>query len=61
MQYRYFLIDGLGQRLPREEFMAENDDDARRLAQKFMDGHAIEIWQEDRLVLALGKKPPKRK
>ena len=53
MQYRYFLIDN-GLRHPPEEFEAESDDEARSLAQKFMNGNDIEVWQGDRLVVMLG-------
>lgn len=52
MQYRYFLIDH-GLRLPPEEFVAEDDEEARRLARQSMNGHEIEIWQDDRLVVML--------
>ena len=54
MQYRYFLIDN-GLRFPPQDFAAENDDEANRLALQFMNGNDIEVWQDDRLVIALNK------
>ncbi len=55
MLYRYFLIDDFGLRLPAKEFTAGNDDEARSLAHQLMNGKVIEVWQDARLVVMLGK------
>jgi hypothetical protein len=40
----------------RVEIVCKDDEEATRLAEKLVDGHAIELWQEARKVGAFGRK-----
>jgi hypothetical protein len=34
----------------RIEIICENDEEAKRYARQLVDGHAIELWQEARMI-----------
>jgi hypothetical protein len=34
----------------RVQVICRNDDEAKRLAKQLVDGHAIELWQEARMI-----------
>jgi hypothetical protein len=49
-EYRAFLIGKNGKITGREDFEAEDDVQAVQIAQKYVDGHDVEVWQLGRVV-----------
>lgn len=47
--YAYFL-DEDGHITGRVEVVGQNDDDAKESAKQLVDCHAVELWQETRMV-----------
>jgi hypothetical protein len=55
--YRVYQLDESGHiHSPPETFECEGDEAAIQRAERMVDGHAIEIWQLDRLVIRLSSK-----
>lgn len=50
--YAYVIGDG-GHISNRIEVLCETDDEAIRCAERLVDGHAIELWQETRMIAKL--------
>ena len=48
--YYAFVVDADGHIQNRVVVDCDNDDEAKRLAEQLVDGHAIELWQEARMV-----------
>ena len=54
MEYRLYTIGGDGHiDSPPKVFVTENDEEAIRAAQPFVDGHLLELWEGGRLVAKL--------
>jgi hypothetical protein len=49
-EYRAFLIGKNGKVTDCEDFEAEDDVQAVHIAQQYVDGHDIEVWQLDRVI-----------
>ena len=47
--YAYFTGDD-GHITNRVTILAVNDEEAKRLAKQLVDGHAVELWQEERKI-----------
>jgi hypothetical protein len=41
----------------RIEVLCDNDEEAQRCAERLVHGHAIELWQEARMVVTFQPKP----
>ena len=48
--YYAYIIGSDGHITNRIEILCEDDDEARCCAQQLVDGHAIELWQEARMI-----------
>ena len=48
--YYAFVIGEDGHFTKRIEIICENDEEAKRRARQLVDGHAIELWQEARMI-----------
>ena len=48
--YCAFVIGEDGHITNRIEIICENDEEAKRCARQLVDGHAIELWQEARMI-----------
>ncbi len=48
--YRAFLLDANGRVLKAVIIDALSDEDAVELAYKLVDGHAIELWERERVI-----------
>ena len=48
--YYAFAIGEDGHVTKRIEIICENDEEAKRRARQLVDGHAIELWQEARMI-----------
>jgi hypothetical protein len=48
--YYAFVIGEDGHVTKRIEINCENDEEAKRCARQLVDGHAIELWQEARMI-----------
>ena len=48
--YYAFVIGADGHITNRIEIICENDEEAKRWARQLVDGHAIELWQEARMI-----------
>jgi hypothetical protein len=48
--YYAFVIGDDGHITKRIEIICENDEEAKRYARQLVDGHAIEFWQEARMI-----------
>ena len=65
MPYYYaYLIDADGRIAKREIIECDDDEQAKRMAKQITDSHAIELWQEARMIATfepdhncLGSKP----
>lgn len=54
MMYRFYTLDRDGRiHSPPVERDCADDDAARKHGRKILDGHDIEVWQQDRLVVRL--------
>ena len=55
--YRVFFIDGTDHiSRPPEIIDCEDDETATATARKFVDGHDVELWLDDRLVVRIPHK-----
>jgi len=52
-EYRAYLIGRDGHILHRVDLLCADDEAAKERALLLMDGHTVELWQGDRLVLTL--------
>jgi hypothetical protein len=48
--YYAFVIGEDGHVTKRIEIICENDEEAKSRARQLVDGHAIELWQEARMI-----------
>jgi len=48
--YYAYIIGSDGHITNRIEILCEDDEEARCCAQQLVDGHAIELWQEARMI-----------
>jgi hypothetical protein len=48
--YYAFVIGSDGHMTNRVEIRCEDDEEAKRCAKQLVDGHAIELWQEARMI-----------
>jgi hypothetical protein len=62
--YYAYLIDADGRIAKREIIECDDDEQAKRMAKQITDSHAIELWQEARMIATfepghncLGSKP----
>ena len=62
--YYAYLIGVDGRISKRVTIVCDDDEEAKRLAKQMVDGHAIELWQEARMIATfepghncLGSKP----
>ena len=53
--YRAFLFDRTGHVTKRHDFEADDDVQAVQIAQQYVDGHDVEVWQLGRVVGKLKK------
>jgi len=49
-EYRAILIDQFGNITGREDFQAKDDLHAVQVAQNYVNGHSVEVWQAERIV-----------
>jgi hypothetical protein len=49
-EYRAYLIGPDGHIINRVDIRASDQQEARRLAKRVVDGHAVELWQADRFI-----------
>ncbi len=49
-EYRAFLLDKTGRITRRHDFEADDDVQAVQIAQQYVDGHDVEVWQLGRVV-----------
>jgi hypothetical protein len=56
-EYRAYVIDDDGHVLDLLAFAGYSDDDATTWAEQLVDGHDIEIWLGERLVISIPRKP----
>jgi hypothetical protein len=49
-EYRAFIIGPDGHVSDRIDLYCKNEDDARKRAKLLVDGHAVELWELDRLI-----------
>ena len=47
--YAYFIADD-GRISKRVALVSDDDEEAKRFAKQMVDGHAIELWQEARMI-----------
>jgi hypothetical protein len=52
--YRAYIIGRDGHIVRREEFFCQNDEEAKERAKQFVDGHAVELWEEARKIARFG-------
>jgi hypothetical protein len=48
--YYAYLIGHDGRISQRVELVREDDEEAKRVTKQMVDGHAIELWQEARMI-----------
>jgi hypothetical protein len=48
--YYAYLIGHDGRISQRVELVCEDDEEAKRVTKQMVDGHAIELWQEARMI-----------
>ena len=49
-EYRVYIVDENGHFLRAVELVCPNDDAAKEQAKQFVDGHDVELWQQDRRI-----------
>jgi hypothetical protein len=49
-EYRVYILDKNGHFLRAVELICPNDDAAKEQAKQFVDGHDVELWQQDRRI-----------
>jgi hypothetical protein len=55
--YRAYLIGRDGQFMKAVDLVCDDDDDATKCARKMVDGHDVELWQQNRRVAKFEGKP----
>jgi len=50
IEYRVYILDESGHFLRAVELVCPNDDAAKEQAKQFVDGHDVELWQQDRQI-----------
>jgi hypothetical protein len=50
VQYRLYFFDGVGHISTSHEFFAEDDGEAIKIAEAWLEGRAAELWTRDRKV-----------
>jgi hypothetical protein len=55
--YRAYIVGRDGHFITYRAFVCENDSEATELANQLVDGHDIELWNEDRFIVRLDRKP----
>jgi hypothetical protein len=48
--YYAYIIGDDGHIVNRVDVLCDDDDEAKRCAQQLVDGHAVELWQEARMI-----------
>jgi hypothetical protein len=48
--YYAYIIGGDGHIMGRVQVVCDDDTEAKRLAKQLVDGHAVELWQEARII-----------
>jgi hypothetical protein len=56
-EYRAYVVGLDGHILSSREFVAADDDAALELTRQFVDGHDIELWNDERFVAKLEARP----
>jgi hypothetical protein len=59
LDYRAFILGRDGRIQSAIEFRAHDDAEAIKLAQQYVQGHDVEVWQLARFVIQLNAKDPK--
>jgi hypothetical protein len=49
-EYRAYVIGRLGQIINRIDFLCSDENEARQVAKRIADVHAVELWQADRFI-----------
>jgi hypothetical protein len=49
-EYRVYILDKNSHFLRAVELVCPNDDAAKEQAKQFVDGHDVELWQQDRRI-----------
>ena len=57
IEYRAFAVGGDGHFIGFELLVCADDSEAIESAKRLVDGHDIELWSGDRLVIRLNHKP----
>ncbi len=55
--YRAFVVDPDGQFISLTGLVCDDDSEAIENARQLVDGHAVELWSGERLVIRLHRKP----
>jgi hypothetical protein len=55
--YRVYIIGSDGQFIRAVELACRDDEAAKEYAKQFVDGHDIELWQQDRKVAKFDRNP----
>lgn len=58
-EYRAYIVGADGHFRTFEVIVADDDQEALRVAEKFVDGHDVELWQLDRKIGVLHPKNSK--
>ncbi len=59
-EYRAYIVGDDDHFLGFEEMVCHDDSEAVANAKRFVDGHDIEIWSGDRMVMRLSHTPPSK-
>jgi hypothetical protein len=59
--YRAYLVGSDGHFVKSVDLSCENDDAAKEYAKQLVDGHDVELWQQERKVALLKRDPPQQK
>ena len=51
--YYAYIIGDDDHIVDRVEIVGQDDEEAKRLAEQLVDGHAVELWQEARMIARL--------
>ena len=54
--YRAYIVDTDGHFKSSEIIVAESDEQVLKIAEQFVDGHDVELWQLDRKIAVLRPK-----
>jgi hypothetical protein len=56
-EYRAYIVDSDGHFIRPIQLACSNDECAKEYAKQLVDGHGVELWQEDRQVAKFDRKP----